>query len=118
MHVNVTFRHMDSSDALRNYAEQKSVRLARYLVEPVEIHWVLSIEKIRHIAEATIMAKDLSIKAQESTQEMYSAIDMAIDKLEKQVIRHKEKIKNHKLSRAAGAEYPEETEEGQEEIPG
>ena len=91
MHVNVTFRHMDPSEALKKYAEQKTERLIKYLVEPVEIHWVLSVEKIRHIAEATIVAKDISIKAQESTHEMYSAVDAAMGKLETQVKKHKEK---------------------------
>lgn len=96
MHVTVTFRHMDSSDALRDYAEEKSARLARYLVEPIEIHWVLSVEKIRHNADVTAVAGGISIKAQENTPDMYSAIDMALDKLEKQVKKHKEKVKDHK----------------------
>lgn len=104
MRTSVTFRHMDSSDALRGYAEQKSARLTRYLVEPIEVHWVLSVEKIRHVAEATIAAKDLSIKAQQSTGEMYSAIDKVIDKLERQVRKHKEKVKSHKF--AGAEEYP------------
>ena len=97
MQISVTFRHMESSDALREYAEEKSERLRKYLVEPVEVHWVLSVEKIRHRAEATMVAKNLNIKAHEETQEMYSAIDKAGDKLEKQVRKHKEKVKNHKF---------------------
>ncbi len=97
MHVNVTFRHIDSSDALKEYAEEKSERLARYLVEPIEVHWVLSVEKIRHMADATIVANGLSIKGQEETADLYSAIDSVLDKLEKQVRKHKEKVKNHKF---------------------
>ncbi|MBI5345304.1 MAG: ribosome-associated translation inhibitor RaiA [Deltaproteobacteria bacterium] len=101
MQVHVTFRHLDSSDALRKYAVLKSDRLAKYLFEPIEIHWVLSVEgrvlkKIRHLAEATIAANGVKINAQGDTQDMYSAIDMAIDKLDKQVRRHKEKVKEHK----------------------
>ncbi|GMR04730.1 MAG: ribosome-associated translation inhibitor RaiA [Thermodesulfobacteriota bacterium] len=96
MHVNVTFRHMESSDALRKYAEEKSARLEKYLFEPIEVHWVLSVEKIRHIADATISANGITVKAQEATQDMYSAIDMVIDKLLIQVKKHKEKVKDHK----------------------
>src|SRR3990170_1630413 len=96
MHVTVTFRHMESSDPLRSYAEEKSERLQRFLFEPIEVHWVLSVEKIRHIADATIVANGVTVKAQESTQDMYSAIDMALEKLEKQVRKHKEKVKDHK----------------------
>ncbi len=96
MQVSVTFRHMESSDALRKYAEEKTERLSKYLFEPIEVHWVLSIEKIRHIADATVAANGVAIKAQEDTQDMYSAIDSVIDKLENQVRRHKERIKQHK----------------------
>lgn len=96
MQVNVTFRHMESSEALKGYAIEKTERLAKYLFEPIEIHWVLSVEKIRHIADATITANGTTIKAQEATQDMYSAIDMALDKLEGQVRKHKERMKDHK----------------------
>jgi putative sigma-54 modulation protein len=114
---------MDASDPLRSYAEEKTDRLGRYLFEPIEVHWVLSVEKIRHIADATIVANGVTIKANESTQDMYSAIDMALDKLEKQVRKHKEKIKDHKIpggarftEEAQAAEAAEETEETEEAI--
>lgn len=96
MQVTVTFRHMESSDALRKYAVEKSERLAKYLFEPIEIHWALSVEKIRHIADVNITANGATVTAQESTSDMYSAIDMALDKLEKQVRKNKEKRKDHK----------------------
>ncbi len=107
MHVSVTFRHMDSSDALRKYAEEKSGRIARFLSEPVELHWVLSVEKIRHIADAVVSANGVTIKAQEATQDMYSAIDTVIDKLHIQVKRHKDRIKGHKNGETAsqGADF-------------
>ncbi len=103
MQVIVTFRHMDKSDALRDYATEKTERLNKYLNDPVEVHWVLSVEKIRHIADATVVANGVSIKGQESTQDMYSAIDAVADKLEKQVRRHKDKVKHHKMHGDAGA---------------
>ena len=102
MQVNVTFRHMDSSEPLRKYAVEKTARLSKYLFEPIDVHWVLSVEKIRHIADSTINANGVSIKAQEATQDMYSAIDLVLEKLEKQVRKHKEKIKGHKARVNAG----------------
>ncbi|MCK5237751.1 MAG: ribosome-associated translation inhibitor RaiA [Deltaproteobacteria bacterium] len=116
MHITVTFRHMDSSSAIREYAEEKSARLEKYLVEPIEIHWVLSVEKIRHKAEATITSKNLGISAHIETDEMYSAIDMTTNKLEKQVRKHKEKLKKHKFKHPedASVRYAG-TEEGLEE---
>lgn len=96
MHVAVTFRHMDSSEPLKKYAEEKSERLGKYLFEPIEIHWVLSIEKIRHIADATVTANGVTIKAQGDTQDMYAAIDIVLDKLLGQAMKHKDKVKEHK----------------------
>ncbi len=101
MHVTVTFRHMESSDALRKYAEEKSERLNKFLNEPIEIHWVLSVEKIRHIADTTVVANGATIKAQSDTQDMYSSIDTVVDKLEKQVRKHKEKTRDHKIVSAS-----------------
>jgi putative sigma-54 modulation protein len=96
---------MDSSDSLREYAEDKSERFEKYLVEPVEVHWVLSVEKIRQKAEATIVAKHLTIKAEDEEGDMYAAIDLTMDKLEKQLRKHKEKIKNHKFGEKVDAGY-------------
>ena len=96
MHVSVTFRHMDSSEPLKIYAEEKSERLSKYLAEPVEIHWVLSIEKIRHIADATVTANGANIKAQADTQDMYAAIDIVLDKILGQAMKHKDRVKEHK----------------------
>ncbi len=103
MHVTVTFRHIDSSEPLRNYIEEKTERLAKYLFEPIEVHWILSVEKIRHIAEATIAANGVSINAESKTGDLYSAIDGTLDKLEKQVRKHKEKVKAHKPGKAAAS---------------
>jgi len=98
MHVSVTLRHMESSEPLKTYANEKSERLAKYLAEPVEIHWVLSVEKIRHIADATVTANGVTIKAQGDTQDMYAAIDMVIDKLMGQAMKHKDRLKDHKTN--------------------
>lgn len=95
MQVIVSFRHMDSSEALKEYAIEKSDRLLKYLQEPIEVHWVLSVEKIRHAADATVVANGVKIKANEETKDSYSAVDMVIDKLEKQLRKHKEKVKDH-----------------------
>lgn len=104
MQVSVTFRHVDSSDPLKEYAVDKTERLAKYLLEPVEVHWVLSVVKIRHTAAATVTANGLRIKAQEETADLYSAIDGVLDKLENQVRKHKEKLKDHHRQENVGGE--------------
>jgi putative sigma-54 modulation protein len=96
MQISVSFRNVDPSDHLKSYAETRMARFKKYMEEPVEIHLVLSIQKFRHTADVTISANGLKIKAQEETGDLYSAIDMVLDKIEKQIKRHREKIKEHK----------------------
>lgn len=97
MQVAVTFRHMESSEPVRSYVEEKLARLKKYIDEPVDAQVVLSVEKkIRHKVEVTLGAKGITIKAADQTEDMYAAVDGVLDKLERQLRRYKEKIKNHK----------------------
>jgi putative sigma-54 modulation protein len=96
MRVSVTFRHMDNSDALKKYAEDKIGRLNKYVYNPVDASVVLSVEKHRQIAEVVINAEKTTIKGRESTENMYSAIDMVMEKIEKQIKKHKERLVSHK----------------------
>jgi len=96
MKVSVTFRKVDSSDHIRAYAGDKLNRLDKYLDSAAEAHVVLSVEKFRHTADITISANGLRIKGVEETEDMYSAIDMVMDKLEKQIKRQLAKRKTRK----------------------
>jgi len=96
MRVSVTFRHMDNSDALKKYAEDKIGRLKKYEYSPVDASVVLSVEKHRQIAEVVINAEKMTIKGREATENMYSAIDMVMEKIEKQIKKHKERLVSHK----------------------
>jgi putative sigma-54 modulation protein len=96
MQISVSFRNVEPSDHLKSYAENRMARFKKYMEEPVEIHLVLSIQKFRHTADVTISADGIKIKAQEETGDLYSAIDMVLDKIEKQMKRHRDKIKEHK----------------------
>lgn len=96
MNITVTFRKLPSSNALREHAEQKVIKHAKYLHEPVDIHIVLRVEKIRQIAEITVKAKNYRAHAIEESQDMYTSIDGANTKIERQLRKHKELIKNHK----------------------
>jgi putative sigma-54 modulation protein len=96
MQISVAFRNCDPSDHLKGYAENRMARLKKYLEEPIEIHLVLSIQKFRHTVDAMISSNGFKIKAQEETGDLYSAIDMVQDKIEKQVKRHRDKVKDHK----------------------
>ena len=96
MNVMVTFRHMPTSEALRQHAEDRAQKFLKYLVEPVDIHVVLKIEKIRQIAEISVQSKNFSAHAVEENQDMYTSIDKAMLKMEEQLRRHKERVKDHK----------------------
>ena len=85
MQTILTFSHMETSDAVKSYAEDKVGRIKKYLHEPIDAHVILLVEKIRHTADVTIVTNGITINAEEETQDMYSAIDAVIDKLERQV---------------------------------
>ena len=96
MQITTTFRHMEPSDALKSYAEEKLERVKKYIDEPIVAQVFLTVEKIRHMSEVTLTAKGITIKASEETNDMYAAIDAVVDKIERQMRRYKERIKAHK----------------------
>ncbi|MBT1075533.1 ribosome hibernation-promoting factor, HPF/YfiA family [Geobacter grbiciae] len=96
MQITTTFRHMEQSDALKGYAAEKLERVKKYIDEPITAQVFLTVEKIRHMAEVTLTAKGVTIKAAEETNDMYAAIDAVVDKIERQLRRYKERLKNHK----------------------
>ena len=98
MQITTTFRHLEPSDSLKSYAEEKLERIRKYIDEPITAQVFLAIEKIRHSADITITAKGITIKASEETSDMYAAIDMVLDKIERQLQRYKDRLKEHKPS--------------------
>lgn len=98
MQYSVTFRHMEASDHLKEYGREKLMRLEKYLDAVIDAEVVMTVEKFRHKAEVLITSDGLKIKAEEETEDMYSALDMVVDKLQKQIKRHREKQKSHKAA--------------------
>ncbi|MCL2029411.1 MAG: ribosome-associated translation inhibitor RaiA [Deltaproteobacteria bacterium] len=92
----MTFRHMEPSERLKDYSHDKLTRLEKYLDAVIDAEVVLTVEKFRHRAEVLIVSDGLKIKAEEETEDMYAALDMVVDKLEKQIKRHREKLKARK----------------------
>lgn len=95
MQTTVTFKKIDSSDALKSYIQKKLDRFDKMLDSPAEAHVVLSVEKIRHIAEITLTCDKLNIHAREDSDSMYASIDTLMDKVKIQLTKNKEKIKRH-----------------------
>src|SRR3989441_5434766 len=96
MLITVTFRHVDPTPPLKAYAEEKLQRVRKYLHRPVDAHVILSVAKERHVAEITLKADHVTMFAEEETHDLYSAIDLAIDKLEHQAQKLHEKRRRHK----------------------
>ncbi len=96
MEITVTFRHTEPMNSLRDYAIEKISKLDKYLDFPAEARVVLSVEKFRHQVDVTLNLNGTWIKAVEETEDMYSAIDQVADKLEKQVKKYMEKIRNRR----------------------
>lgn len=96
MQTSVTFKNIDPSENLKSYVGEKLDRFDKYLYNPAEANVVLSVEKFRHMAEINIIGDRLNIYGKEVTDDMYSAIDIALDKLEKQIKKNKEKIRQHR----------------------
>ena len=122
MQTSVTFKNIDSSDHLKSFIQDKLSRFDKYLDNPAEANVVLSVEKFRHIAEINLTGDRLNINGREETDDMYSAIDIALDKLEAQIKKNKEKTKNRRTggrgkSRGFSTEStPAFEEDGQKEV--
>jgi len=97
MQTSVTFKNLDPSDPLKSYVQDKLDRFDRLLDNPAEASVVLSVEKFRHIAEININGDRLTINGKEETNDMYSAIDMVLDKLEKQIKKNKQKVRERRI---------------------
>jgi len=109
MQINVTFRHVEPTPALKAHAEEKLERMVKkHLRRPVDAHVILSVSKERHAAEITLQADHVTMFAKEETTDLYAAIDLAVGKLEHQAQKLREKRKEHKgpsgEARALGAD--------------
>ncbi|MFZ5722309.1 MAG: ribosome hibernation-promoting factor, HPF/YfiA family [Pseudomonadota bacterium] len=95
MQINLHGHHVDLTEPLKTYVSDKFTRLSRHFDHITSTQVVLSVEKNRQKAEATIRFSGGEVFADCTDGDMYAAIDLLIDKLDRQILRHKEKIKSH-----------------------
>lgn len=95
MQVSVTFRKMDPSDSLKEYATDKVMRLRKYIDSPADVNVVLAKQKYRYIADIKVMTRGIMLRGEQNTEDMYSSIDLAMDKLERQARKYKDKIREY-----------------------
>jgi len=108
MNITVTGHHVEVTSSMRNYVADKLQRLQRHSENLFDIHVILSVEKVRQKAEATIQIAGGKLYADTTQPDMYAAIDLLMDKLDRQLIRQKEKSKKHRRgSKSFQLEEPE-----------
>ena len=95
MQLSVTGHHVEITAAMRSYVEKKLDRIVRHFDHVIDTHFVLTVEKLLHKAEATLRVRGETIHALASEGDMYAAIDALADKLERRVRKHKEKLTDH-----------------------
>ena len=108
MNLTVTGHHVEVTSSMHNYVVEKLQRLQRHSENLFDIQVILSVEKVRQKAEATIQIAGGKIYADTTQPDMYAAIDLLMDKLDRQIIRQKEKSKNH--HRGNKSSRPDDTE--------
>lgn len=95
MQLNVTGHHVDVTASLRNYVESKIEKIERHFEHVSDVHCILTVEKMRHKAEATVQVNGGRLYADATEEDMYAAIDGLVDKLDRQIKKHKEKLSDH-----------------------
>jgi putative sigma-54 modulation protein len=107
MQLSITGHHIEITPALRKYVDTKMERLERHFDHVTNMHVVLSVEKVRQKAEATLHVSGANLFANSEHEDMYAAIDALADKLDRQIKRHKEKMQDH--NQANGREVKTQT---------
>lgn len=97
MKIQITGRHLEITPTLKEYIESRLHKIEKYLFKIIDAQVILEVEKYRHHAEITVVLDGMVLQAADVTEEMYSTIDKVVDKLEKQLKKHKEKLTDHRI---------------------
>jgi len=95
MELNMSFKHMEPTEAIKAYAKDKSERLSKYFRGRISVNWNFSIEKQAQIAHCHMLGNHMDYFGEASTANLYASIDETVDKIEKQLRKHKEIVKDH-----------------------
>jgi putative sigma-54 modulation protein len=96
MQINFTGHRMEVTTALKTFTQEKFDKLDRHFDKITAINVIFDVEKLRKIAEATILVNRGELHASSESEDMYTAIDILVDKLDRQLIKHKEKMRDHR----------------------
>lgn len=104
MTIDVSFKNMDTSDSTRTYINEQCERLRKYFNGRIHVTWTISIERQNRIAHCHLLGNNMDYFAEEATSDMHGSIDLCVEKIERQIRKHKEIVKDHHPRSAAGNE--------------
>lgn len=106
MQLEITGHHIEVTDSLRSHIEEKAAKLTRHFDQVLSIHVILEVQKKTHRAEATINVSGNHLFADAEFEDMYGTVNSLVDKLDRQIIKHKEKTKAHSRDNIADSLQP------------
>jgi len=95
MNLNISFKHVDSSETLKTFIEEKSGALKKYFDGKISMNWVLSMEKVNRIAHCHLVGNNMDYFGEGITEDFKASVDLTLERLEKQIQKHKEIVTNH-----------------------
>ncbi|HEU4708315.1 MAG TPA: ribosome-associated translation inhibitor RaiA [Methylophilaceae bacterium] len=101
MNLQLTGHHLEITPALRDYVQNKLTRVGNHFDHVIDVRVTMSVEKLVQRAEATLHVPGQELHVECEDENMYSAIDLLVDKLDRQVIKHKEKVADHHQANGA-----------------
>ncbi len=104
MNMKITGHHVELTPAIREYASNKLERVIRHFDHVTSVHVILSVDKLVQKAEVTLHVKGKDIYADATDANLYAAIDLVTDKLDRQVVKHKERVSDHSHDKRAAIE--------------
>jgi putative sigma-54 modulation protein len=106
MHLKLTGHHVEVTQSMRAYVEKKLERITRHFDQVLDVSCTMSVEKLQHRAEATVHVSGGNIHVYAVEPDMYAAIDSLTDKLDRSIVKHKEKQQDHHASEGRKAARP------------
>lgn len=117
MQLKITGHHIEVTPALETHVQEKLMRIKRHFDQVLNIHVILEVEnKTQHSAEASINVSGNQFFANAKEENMYAAIDCLVDKLDRQVLKHKAKLKDHHKEQAAHRDIQLQMAETDEQV--
>ncbi len=95
MNLTVSGHHVDLTPAIRSYVKSKIERVARHFDHVIDVNVILSVQKLRQKAEVTVRVRGKDIYVESDDEDLYAAIDLLVDKLDRQIIKYKDRVQAH-----------------------